>query len=688
MQKQLWQQLRATVTLNHVALGAKLATIIGATVALFSQDLIIVFTDALLSDTTSHILAIPVLVAYLVYRKRKMIKATIQFDRANLPENRKYGVSIGILLLLTAILLYWHGSNTFTPLEYHLLALPPFVAAVILILFNLQTLRQLAFPIAFLFFLVPPPAEVLYTLGTTLAIISTEFSHTIIQLIGIPSVLTTNDYGNPAVLVTRAPGDSILFAVDIACSGIFSLIGFLIFAVFLTYIVRDKPWKRLAIFLLGIPLVYFVNIIRITTIILLGYHYGEEIVTQAFHLLGGWILIFFGVLLLLLVADKGLKTQFFPDPSMPCSECTERRTPRRFCMVCGRIIRPLERGFKKLDAVKIAAILLTVTALLSIQAPTFALTQELPLVIVETPSGQQVTTEILPQVPNYTLSFVTRDTDFEQLARQDMSLVYLYTPQNRSQAGIWVQLEVASSRSSLHGWELCLITWPLSHGSQPRALRIESKDVQLTDNPPIISRYFAFNLSQTNEPQAVLYWYETTTFRAENATSQKHVKISLIAYPGTMANFPTVESQLIAVAKAVVSYWQPIKIWSRITLLISQNGASLLMLTSSLIAGIMIFHRWEARKRVLRNQTAYRKFSQSNKQTIMAAAQTQANKNPTLENILTEHQQITGHPISAQQLLERLQQLDKTGLIESRITNSADEPLQTWHTHINGGSIQ
>lgn len=42
------------------------------------------------------------------------------------------------------MLLYWHGSYTFTPLEYHILTLPIFAAGLTLILFNPQTLRQVA----------------------------------------------------------------------------------------------------------------------------------------------------------------------------------------------------------------------------------------------------------------------------------------------------------------------------------------------------------------------------------------------------------------------------------------------------------------------------------------------------------------------------------------------------------------
>ncbi len=67
-----------------------------------------------------------------------------------------------ISLCAVAILVYWYGSYTFIPLEYHMFTLPFLTAGLTLLLFNFQTLKQLLFPIAFLTFLAPPPVEILY----------------------------------------------------------------------------------------------------------------------------------------------------------------------------------------------------------------------------------------------------------------------------------------------------------------------------------------------------------------------------------------------------------------------------------------------------------------------------------------------------------------------------------------------
>jgi len=57
---------------RNATLILKVSTIIFATVIVFFQDLAMVANDALNSEFMSHILAIPFLFGYLIYRKRKM----------------------------------------------------------------------------------------------------------------------------------------------------------------------------------------------------------------------------------------------------------------------------------------------------------------------------------------------------------------------------------------------------------------------------------------------------------------------------------------------------------------------------------------------------------------------------------------------------------------------------------------
>jgi len=674
---------RLHIRQSYVALTIRIAAVTVATLVFFSQDLAIIFNDALQSETTSHILAIPLIFTYLIYRKRKMLTAVTPLEAQNQPKEMKHLPTIaGILLFATAILLYWYGSYTFTPLEYHIAVLPIFAAGLTIILFNAQTLRQLAFPIAFLIFLTPPPSEILYALGGTLSIISSEASNTIINALGVPSTLSS-EYGNPTILITRPNGATMSFAVDIACSGIYSIIGFLIFAVFIAYIIRDKPWKKLTLFLVGLPLIYLLNIIRITSILLIGYHYGEETALQAFHLLGGWTLIFLGTLLLLAIPEKIFKMQIFAKPAEKCPKCNPKtETKQSFCLTCGKILKAKSVRLSKNEITKMLAVTVSIVLMVSIQVPVFALTQSPAIVTIETPYGERLSTDILPEISGYDLDFIYRDTEFEEIAKQDMALLYQYTPVDQPNNPIWVTIEIASTRYTLHTWEACLITWRITHGYQPKATEIQLKDIQLADNPPIFGRYFVFQYKTTNETQAVLYWFETATFAVNSTSQQKHVKISLIAHPDNLEDLHSLENQLLICARAIANYWQPIKTWSQIALFLSQNGNKLVTLTIAMLAGIVIFYVFKGRKERKTNFHTYRKLPKPSKQVIDATHETEKTNIPTLNNIALAYQNITGQPVDKEKLLHELSAIEKTGILKSVITNRNDEPILVWKTQM------
>jgi exosortase/archaeosortase family protein len=205
--------------------------------------------------------------------------------------------------------------------------------------------------------LLTPPSEILSNFGPTFSVISSEASNGFIRLVGIPSTLTS-EYGNPVIQVAWSGGQTLGFAVDVASSGICSLLGFLVFVVFIGYIIRDKPWKKLALFLIGFPLIYVLSIARIATIFLIGYNFGRDVAIELFLPLGGLILIFIGTLLLLVFSDRVFHTQIFSRPSQQCLECSiPLVADRTFCFSCGRILKPATAEFHKTDVVKIAAII-------------------------------------------------------------------------------------------------------------------------------------------------------------------------------------------------------------------------------------------------------------------------------------------------------------------------------------------
>jgi exosortase len=665
---------------SNLLLAAKAATIAVAAIILYLQDLALVFNDALKNEATSYILVVPLLLVYLMYRKRKMLRATMSTKPENQPKNTHHIPTLtGILLCITAIILYWYGSYTFTPLEYHILTLPIFTAGLTLIFFNPQTLRQALFPIAFLAFLTPPPSEILYGLGSTLSVISSEASTAIVNLFGIPATLT-GEYGTPTIIVTRPDSTTMSFAVDIACSGIYSLIGFLIFAAFIAFIVRDKLWKKAATFMIGFPLIYLLNILRITIIVGIGYQFGEQLALDMFHLLGGWILIFLGTLILLTISERIFKTRIFNRKQDTCLSCTSQfpSPTGTYCHACGRITKYPRANPRKTEIAKIAAVALTTILLLSIQSPVFALTQGPAQILIQTPTSEQGNTQIFPNITGYTLQFLYRDTEFEQTSKQDLSLIYFYAPQEEDKEPVWVALEIADTTLSLHRWETCLITWPQTSGYQPGVTQLELTDTTILENPPIIARYFGFQYHRDNQTQLVLYWYETSVFTIDNTSQQKHVKLSLITYPESPDSIPNIKPQLLPIAKAMADYWQPIKTWTFISMTLSRQGLQIATATAAFIIALSAFYILELKRQTTANANAYRKLSQQNQQLFNAIQKTQRTTLPTINRISETYRTTTGDTITATQLEQRIAELEKTEIITSQITNDQDEPAHTW----------
>jgi exosortase len=685
------QRLAGLKNPSKLALALKASTLIVAVMVLYLQDLRIIFTDALTNESTSYILTIPLLFAYLIYRKRKMVRAAIECERRDFHETARHlGVLGGILLCATAMIVYWYGSQTFTPLEYHALTLPFFVAGLTLVLFNPQTLGQAAFPIAFLVFLAPIPSEVIYRMGSTLSVISSETSNAIVNVLGVHTTIF-NLSGTPAISITQADGTVLPpFAVDIACSGIYSLIGFLVFAAFVAFVVRDKLWKKTAIFITGLPLIYILNILRITTILLIGYHWGQELALNMFHLLGGWILVFLGTLILLMISEKLFKTRIFTKKQTQqyCPNCNPHPSDQTkdFCPTCGRLVKYPETKPREIDIVKIVAVALTAILLMAIQAPVFALTQGPAQILIQTPAGQQGNNQIFPQIPNYTLQYVQRDIEFEQVSGQDYSLIYSYTPRDHERQTVYVGLEIAGTKLPLHRWENCLVTWPLSQGYQPSVEQLDLRDVQIMQNPPIIARYFAFRDKTYDQIQLVLYWFENSIFATNGTPQQKYVEISLIVYPNTPQDVTRMENELLPFATAIVNYWQPIKTWTAIAITLSRNGITLAEITLALSAAIITFHTYKTIEQRKVNAKTYQKLSAQNKLIIDTIAETEKTTKPTLEAIADTYKIKTGLQTEKEELLQKLQGTEKTGIAKNAIANIQDEPTRIWKIEMTTGS--
>jgi len=670
-----FQKTIETVRANHLIFFT--STLVALAILIFYwQDFSILANEALQSESASHTLLVPFLAAYLLYQKRDIVKASVSLERLREAKSVSLHEIIGFAVCLSAFLLYWYGSSTFYPLEYHLASLPLLIVGTTVALFGRKTLMLLIPPILFLAFLVPPPSIITYTAGGAIGNLNTQISYTALRAAGLPVTLLS-EYGSPTIVLANRDGQSISFAVDVPCSGIYSLIAFTMFAAFLALIIGGSLFKKAGLFVLGFGILIVLNIVRIMSIVFVGHRFGEEVAMTLFHTVSGWVLIFVGILLLLFIGDRFLNLKLFSSSKEPqtCVRCGELESgSQEFCPSCGRLIGKRKLGVSKRSMTKVVALLLGCTlATLSIQAPVFAFAQG----SIFANQNWIASNTIFPELPGYGVRFLYRDVDYERISHQDASLLFAYMPLNTSNLPIYVLVGVADSMANLHNWEVCLVSYQVAHGESPLVSVLGSRDIQLIQNPSIIARYFVFR-SPDNYTQFTLYWYEKALFNTGTTVHQKYVRTSLIVLAQTEKSSTELEEKLLALGKRIAEYWEPLKEQSLISIGIPLQQSLLVGAVGfAAITGATQFTSDKRKK--ARNLKLFRNFASSDeKQLLQTIQELGKGKGATLEAIHQAFTRGTKKKVEPEELTTMLKSLEKYGIIQKEVTRDQNSLKLIW----------
>lgn len=666
---------------SHILSAALIVVLI---LIVYGRDLETLVNEALQNEGLTHVFLIPFFAGFLFYLKRNMVKGSLALEKHRKKTKiRHVDELIGVIVCLVAFLIYWYGSYTFYPLEYHLLSLPIFVMGVTLVLFNLKSLVVLIFPILFLLFIIPPPSEFMYAAGGTLANFNTQASYATLKTFGVPVSLSST-YGPPTLNLTTSAGQPASFTVDLPCSGIYSLIAFCMFAAFLALVASASALKKIGVFVIGFFIFEIMNIIRITTIISVAYWFGEEVAMFIYHGVAGLLLIFIGMLLTLFIADKILKIQVFQatQEKPACPKCRKNsQNHENFCLNCGKFLTTSHAAVSQKFWAKLFLLLLGCSILtISINAPTFAIAQG-PIGVTSS-SGWQNATNVFPQIPDYNLTFLYRDTDYERIAHQDASLMYAYIPVNKSDSTVYVDVGVASSVSNLHNWEVCLITLQTAQGQYPLVSVLSSRDIQLLEGVPLIARYLTFTNPQLgNLTQVTLYWYERATFSTGITVEQKYVRISLIILTTNATNYNQYEDELLPFGQTIASFWEPLKTQSLVSLGVPAQQL-LLILSIAFVAftkTVQYSNEWRNKNN---NLKIFNKLASTKEKFVLKTIMNLAKKKKTMETseISTAIKQAVGKSMRFHDLLDMLSRLNNYGFLKKDIVSVKNRPVLIWKT--------
>ena len=184
------------------------------------------------------------------------------------------------------------------------LALIGAITALVGYRWGARGLRQLAFPLAFLLFMIPLPEAIVLPVVTRLQTVASAGAVAVLHAAGSPVLRDGN--------VMRLPGGGSLFVAE-ACSGITSLLALIPVGVLLARFTQSNAWRRVALVAFVVPAALFGNVIRVIATVLAANAYGVERATAGpLHESAGLLTTVFVVLIVAALAT--LLARWTPAP--------------------------------------------------------------------------------------------------------------------------------------------------------------------------------------------------------------------------------------------------------------------------------------------------------------------------------------------------------------------------------------
>lgn len=242
--------------------------------AVFVKPLLSLVFHVIGSDLHSYILLVPLISAYLLYIRRK------ELPKNYLPSFKwgLFSLVVGFVALATALM----GRATSSLTRNDDLALIAFSFVCFLtaggfLFLGRKWMAAAAFPLAFLFFLVPLPDAAADFLRIASKAASAETASLFFNLTGTPVFRDGTVFQLPNIVIEVAE----------ECSGIRSSWVLLITSLLAANLFLKSPWRRILLIAVVIPLGILRNGFRILVIGLLCTHVSPQMIHSVIHHRGG-----------------------------------------------------------------------------------------------------------------------------------------------------------------------------------------------------------------------------------------------------------------------------------------------------------------------------------------------------------------------------------------------------------------
>ena len=227
----------------------------------------------------SHGLLIPVFIAYLLWDRRRQLRASaIDSSFAGLPL-----VALGLFVLFLGVF----GAELFlTRFSFVLI-----IAGMIWILFGRSMLQRCSFFLFVLFLAIPLPVLVLNHITFPLQLFASKVASNMLPLAGVPVLREGNVITLPAMPLEVAE----------ACSGIRSLMSLFTVAVIYGALLERRTSVRVILALASVPIAIVANVARIVGTGLCVQYWDPEKALGFFHEFSGWLMFLVSLCCLYLV---------------------------------------------------------------------------------------------------------------------------------------------------------------------------------------------------------------------------------------------------------------------------------------------------------------------------------------------------------------------------------------------------
>jgi exosortase len=199
------------------------------------------------------------------------------------------------LLVIVGSILVLAGGVLGSELFLTRISLLGTAVGIVLFFFGWARLGVLAFPMAFLFLMIPLPAIIFNQIAFPLQLLASRFGEATLSSVNIPVLRE----GNVLILANTT------LEVAEACSGIRSLISLLTLGIVFGYFADSRVWVRSLIALSSVPVAIVANGARVAGTGIAAHYMGPAAAEGFFHEFSGWI-VFIAAFAMMLVIQRGI----------------------------------------------------------------------------------------------------------------------------------------------------------------------------------------------------------------------------------------------------------------------------------------------------------------------------------------------------------------------------------------------